>query len=59
MNIMKQQETTLVQRACAKVAGFKALHKRAGEITSKNCPTQPVIKLAVPNYLTLHKNLEC
>jgi hypothetical protein len=28
MNIMKQQETTLVQRACAKVAGFKALHKR-------------------------------
>lgn len=28
MNIMKQQEATLVQRACAKVAGFKALHKR-------------------------------
>ena len=28
MNIMKQQETTLVQRACTKVAGFKALHKR-------------------------------
>ena len=28
MNIMKQQETTLVQRACAKVAGFKNLHKR-------------------------------
>ena len=28
MNIMKQQETTLVQRACAKVAGFRALHKR-------------------------------
>ena len=28
MNIMKQQETTLVQRACAKVAGFKSLHKR-------------------------------
>jgi integrase/recombinase XerD len=28
MNIMKQQESTLVQRACAKVAGFKALHKR-------------------------------
>ena len=28
MNIMKQQETTLVQRACAKVAGFKTLHKR-------------------------------
>jgi len=26
--IIKQQETTLVQRACAKVAGFKALHKR-------------------------------
>lgn len=28
MNIMKQQETTLVQRACTKVAGFKNLHKR-------------------------------
>ena len=28
MNIMKKQETTLVQRACAKVAGFKTLHKR-------------------------------
>lgn len=28
MNIMKQQGATLVQRACAKVAGFKALHKR-------------------------------
>jgi integrase/recombinase XerD len=28
MNIMKQQETTLAQRACAKVAGFKTLHKR-------------------------------
>lgn len=28
MNIMTQQETTLVQRACAKVTGFKAMHKR-------------------------------
>ena len=28
MNIMKKQETTLVQRACAKVARFKNLHKR-------------------------------
>ena len=28
MNIMKHQEATLVQRACAKVAGFKTLHKR-------------------------------
>jgi integrase/recombinase XerD len=28
MNIMKQQETTLVQRADAKVAGFKKLHKQ-------------------------------
>lgn len=28
MNIMKQQGTTLVQRACAKVSGFKAMHKR-------------------------------
>jgi integrase/recombinase XerD len=28
MNTMKQQGTTLVQRACAKVNGFKALHKR-------------------------------
>jgi site-specific recombinase XerD len=28
MNIMTQQETTLVQRACAKVAGFKTLYKR-------------------------------
>jgi integrase/recombinase XerD len=28
MNIMTQQETTLVQRACAKVTGFKALYKR-------------------------------
>jgi integrase/recombinase XerD len=28
MNIMKQQETTLVQQACTKIAGFKALHKR-------------------------------
>ena len=28
MNIMKQQEATLVQRACAKVAGFNALHKK-------------------------------
>jgi site-specific recombinase XerD len=28
MNIMKQQETTLVQRACTKVAGFKTLYKR-------------------------------
>ena len=28
MNIMKQQEATLVQRACAKVTGFKDLHKR-------------------------------
>ncbi len=28
MNIMKQQETTLVQRACAKVTGFKKLHKQ-------------------------------
>jgi site-specific recombinase XerD len=28
MNILKQQEATLVQRACAKVAGFKNLHKR-------------------------------
>ena len=25
---MKQQGTTLVQRACAKVNGFRALHKR-------------------------------
>lgn len=28
MNIMKQQEATLVQRACTKVAGFKDLHNR-------------------------------
>jgi len=28
MNIMKQQGTTLVQRACANVKGFSALHKR-------------------------------
>lgn len=28
MNIMKKQETTLVQRADAKVTGFKGLHKR-------------------------------
>ena len=28
MNIMKEQEATLVQRACAKVVGFKALHKK-------------------------------
>lgn len=28
MNIMKKQETTLVQRACAKVTGFKKLHKQ-------------------------------
>ena len=28
MNIMKQQETTLVQRASANVTGFKTLHKR-------------------------------
>ncbi len=28
MNNMKQQETTLVQLACTKVAGFKALYKR-------------------------------
>jgi integrase/recombinase XerD len=28
MNIMKQQETTLVQRADAKVTGFKKLHKQ-------------------------------
>ena len=28
MNIMKKQETTLVQLVCTKVAGFKALHKR-------------------------------
>ena len=28
MNIMKQQETTLVQRACTKVTGFKKLHKQ-------------------------------
>ena len=28
MNTLKQQGATLVQRACAKVAGFKALHKR-------------------------------
>ena len=28
MNIMMQQEATLVQRACAKVEGFRALHKR-------------------------------
>ena len=28
MNIMKQQGTTLVQRACANVKGFNALHKR-------------------------------
>jgi integrase/recombinase XerD len=28
MNIMTQQETTLVQRACAKVTGFKTLYKR-------------------------------
>jgi integrase/recombinase XerD len=28
MNIMKQQGTTLVQRACANVKGFRALHKR-------------------------------
>ncbi len=27
MNIMKQQESTLVQQACTKVAGFTALHK--------------------------------
>ena len=25
---MKQQETTLVQRACAKVKGFEKLHKQ-------------------------------
>lgn len=28
MNTLKQQGATLVQRACAKVAGFKALHKK-------------------------------
>lgn len=28
MNIMKQQGATLVQRASAKIAGFKALHKK-------------------------------
>lgn len=28
MNTLKQQGATLVQRACAKVAGFNALHKR-------------------------------
>ena len=28
MNIKKQQGTTLVQRACANVNGFNALHKR-------------------------------
>lgn len=28
MKIRKQKETTLVQRACAKVAGFTTLHKR-------------------------------
>lgn len=28
MNIMKQQGTTLVQRACANVKGFNALHKK-------------------------------
>jgi integrase/recombinase XerD len=28
MNCMKKQETTLVQRACAKVTGFKKLHKQ-------------------------------
>jgi integrase/recombinase XerD len=28
MNILKQQGTTLVQRACANVKGFSALHKR-------------------------------
>ena len=28
MNIKKQQGTTLVQRACANVKGFSALHKR-------------------------------
>lgn len=28
MNNLKQQETTLVQRACTKVSGFKALYKR-------------------------------
>ena len=28
MNIMMQQEATLVQRACAKVEGFRAIHKR-------------------------------
>jgi hypothetical protein len=34
MNIMKQQETTLVQRACAKVTGFKRLHKL---LKKENC----------------------
>jgi hypothetical protein len=28
MNNLKQQGATLVQRASAKIAGFKALHKR-------------------------------
>jgi site-specific recombinase XerD len=28
MNNMRKQETTLVQRACAKVTGFKKLHKQ-------------------------------
>jgi hypothetical protein len=28
MNTLKKQETTLVQRACTKITGFKKLHKQ-------------------------------
>ena len=49
MNIMKLQETTLVQRACAKVAGFKALHKRL----------EKKIIVSGKSLSTLHNYMRC
>ena len=46
---MKQQEATLVQRACAKVAGFKTLHKRL----------EKKIIVSGKSLSTLHNYMRC
>lgn len=52
----KQEETTLVQHACAKVAGFKSLHKRLKKkiIVSEKSPSTPNNYMRCIAYVALH-----
>ncbi|MEO5603319.1 MAG: hypothetical protein ABIR06_20535 [Cyclobacteriaceae bacterium] len=53
---MKKQEATLVQRACAKVAGFKALHKR---LEKKNLSDHWRIIVSGKSIRTLNNYMRC